>query len=60
MIQVGIPDLGSEVANLFKREVSDDPAEWEYSSFMKYVREGLYSMDWGAGGKVWPGMEGME
>ena len=28
-------------------------AEWEYSSFMKYVREGLYAVDWGVDGKVW-------
>ena len=25
------------------------PRNWEYSSFHRYVREGMYDVDWGAG-----------
>ena len=25
------------------------PRDWEYSSFHRYVREGMYDLDWGAG-----------
>jgi putative transposase len=28
------------------------PRDWVYSSFHRYVRDGLYSSDWGAEGKV--------
>ena len=25
------------------------PNDWEYSSFHRYVREGVYDLEWGAG-----------
>jgi putative transposase len=28
------------------------PAEWEYSSFHRYVRDGIYSADWGSGAEM--------
>jgi putative transposase len=28
------------------------PKDWPYSSFRRYVRDGCYSLDWGADGKI--------
>lgn len=46
--------------NPVKHGLVKSAGEWEYSSFRKYVRDGLYAEDWGSDGKVWPGREGME
>jgi putative transposase len=46
--------------NPVKHGLVKSAAEWPYSSFMKYVRDGLYPVDWGQGGKTWAGMEAME
>jgi len=36
------------------------PAEWEYSSFRRFVQNGIYSPDWGAGGNTRAGENHME
>jgi putative transposase len=36
------------------------PSDWQYSSFSKYVQDGLYPQDWGEVEKVWPGESSME
>ena len=46
--------------NPVKHGLVRSAAEWEDSSFMKYVRDGVYAMDWGSDGIVWAGEEGME
>ncbi|NMG21064.1 REP-associated tyrosine transposase [Brasilonema bromeliae] len=28
------------------------PKDWQYSSFHRYVRDGIYDMDWGADGEI--------
>ncbi len=28
------------------------PKDWEYSSFHRYVRDGMYDLEWGAGGDI--------
>lgn len=35
--------------NPVKHGLVDSPAKWEYSSFMKYVRDGIYDVSWGEG-----------
>ena len=32
--------------------VVDAPKEWAHSSFLRYAREGFYSLDWGVGGTI--------
>ncbi len=46
--------------NPVKHGLVDSPGGWEYSSFMKYVREGLYPLDWGRKENPWEGERGME
>ena len=46
--------------NPVKHGLVDSPGDWEYSSFMKYVREEMYPLDWGGNGKIWEGERGME
>ena len=36
------------------------PLEWPYSSFRRYVEEGLYPEDWGSTEPVWTGDVGRE
>lgn len=36
------------------------PAQWPYSSFRRYVKEGLYEEDWGSTEPVWTGEVGRE
>jgi putative transposase len=38
--------------NSVKHGFVDAPAEWPHSTFHRYVRNGLYSNDWGAGKKI--------
>jgi len=35
--------------NPVKHSIAKTPADWEYSSFQRYVREGIYPADWGSG-----------
>jgi putative transposase len=46
--------------NPVKHGLAESPAEWKYSSFMKYVQAGMYSRDWGMEGKVFQGSQWME
>jgi putative transposase len=46
--------------NPVKHGLAQSPAEWPYSSFSKYVKEGHYSEDWGRNVEVWGGQGGME
>jgi putative transposase len=41
--------------NPVKHGLVNSPIDWQYSSFMKYVREGLYPLNWGENGNIWPG-----
>lgn len=38
--------------NPVKHGLVESPKDWEYSSFHRYVKQGKYSLDWGAGEKV--------
>jgi putative transposase len=46
--------------NPVKHGLVRSPAEWEYSSFMRFVREGNYPIDWGGDGVTWAGEQWME
>jgi putative transposase len=46
--------------NPVKHGFVNSPADWKYSSFMSYVKEGIYPLDWGRNGKIWQGEYGME
>ncbi len=46
--------------NPVKHGLASSPAEWEYSSFMKFVEEGLYAVNWGGDGKIFKGNPWME
>lgn len=46
--------------NPVKHGLAKSAWDWEYSSFRKYVKEGLYSQGWGGDGKVWAGEALME
>lgn len=46
--------------NPVKHGLASSPAGWQYSSFMKYVQDGVYTIDWGADGVSWPGGTWME
>ena len=37
--------------NPVKHGLVNAPKDWEYSSFHRYVKQGQYSLDWGAGGE---------
>ena len=38
--------------NPVKHGLVKSPRDWEYSSFHRYVREGIYDQDWGAGVEI--------
>ena len=38
--------------NPVKHGLAKAPIEWAYSSFGRYVRDGIYDRDWGAGGDI--------
>jgi len=38
--------------NPVKHGLVSTPVEWKYSSFMKYVRDGFYTLDWGGDEKM--------
>ncbi len=46
--------------NPVKHGLVNAPADWEYSSFMKYVQDGMYAANWGGDGKVFAGNPWME
>ena len=46
--------------NPVKHGLVNTPAEWKYSSFMKYVRNGAYDLDWGREEKIFSGERWME
>jgi putative transposase len=46
--------------NPVKHGLVKSPAEWEYSSFMKFVREGVYTVDWGGDAKIMAGEPWLE
>ncbi len=46
--------------NSVKHGLANSSADWEYSSFKKYVQEGLYAENWGGDGKVFSGNPWME
>lgn len=46
--------------NPVKHGLVDSPAKWEYSSFLRFVRDGYYPANWGEDGRVWPGEGQME
>ena len=46
--------------NPVKHRYVNSPKDWKYSSFIKYVQDGLYTQNWGENGNVWSGESGME
>jgi putative transposase len=46
--------------NPVKHGLAGSAAAWKYSSFMKYVRDGFYPLDWGGDGKIFSGESWME
>jgi putative transposase len=46
--------------NPVKHGYVERPAAWGFSSFGRYLREGLYPVDWGAGGIRFPDSVGKE
>lgn len=38
--------------NPVKHGLAKAPKDWEYSSFHRYVREGVYDLEWGAGENI--------
>ena len=38
--------------NPVKHGMVNSPGEWPYSSFHRYVKQGDYDADWGAGRKI--------
>jgi putative transposase len=46
--------------NPVKHGLSVSPADWKYSSFMKYVQEGIYPLDWAGDSKTWAEEQWME
>jgi putative transposase len=46
--------------NPVKHGLASSPAEWPYSSFRKYVKDGIYPKDWGASESIWEGDTRME
>lgn len=39
-------------AFLLKHRLVNSPIEWPYSSFHRYVKQGDYGAEWGAGNKI--------
>jgi putative transposase len=46
--------------NPVKHGLVNLPGEWKYSSFMKYVQDGIYPPDWGGNGNTWEGEHWMQ
>jgi putative transposase len=46
--------------NPVKHSLVNSPIEWKYSSFIEYVQEGLYPVNWGENLDLWPGIDYME
>jgi putative transposase len=46
--------------NPVKHGLVNAPSEWKYSSFMNYVRDGVYVLDWGREEKIFSGERWME
>jgi putative transposase len=46
--------------NPVKHRYVNSPKDWKYSSFMKYVQDGLYTPDWGENENLWSGESWME
>jgi putative transposase len=38
--------------NPVKHGLSKAPKDWEYSSFSRYVKDGIYDREWGAGREI--------
>jgi putative transposase len=45
--------------NPVKHDLASSPAEWKYSSFMKFVKDEYYPKDWGVK-EIWAGDDRME
>ena len=46
--------------NPVKHGLVKSPADWKYSSFLKFVREGFYTLDWGGDEKLFADKPWME
>jgi len=46
--------------NPVKHGLVTEPATWEYSSFHKYVADGILPKDWGMADTIWAGNNLME
>jgi putative transposase len=47
--------------NPVKHGIAKTPADWKYSSFHRYVKEGIYPLDWGSSEEMkFPGTIGKE
>jgi putative transposase len=46
--------------NPVKHGLVTEPSTWEYSSFQKYVNDGILPADWGKSGNTWQGTSLME
>ena len=38
--------------NPVKHGLAKAPKDWEYSSFSRYVKDGIYDREWGAGHEI--------
>ena len=46
--------------NPVKHGLVNSPSDWPYSSFSRFVKEGLYPANWGEGENIWDGVKSME
>ena len=46
--------------NPVKHGLVKSPADWQFSSFSKYVKDGYYPPDWGSSDDIWGGEKWME
>ncbi|MHB8112639.1 MAG: REP-associated tyrosine transposase [Bellilinea sp.] len=46
--------------NPVKHGLVNSPSDWPYSSFSRFVKEGLYPANWGEGENIWDGVKLME
>jgi putative transposase len=46
--------------NPVKHGLVSSPAEWKYSSFLKFVQDKLYPLDWGGDGNILAGASWLE
>jgi putative transposase len=57
-------DLGRHIEyihyNPVKHRLTNSLSDWPYSSFLKFVQEGFYPIEWGKNEEVWAGDEMME